>query len=925
MQRASFNGHSSELVDVARAELERVGASAWETRSDGMMWCSVQPPGHQWPEQGWKLHVSAIPSSAKAVLERAVGVLVRHGCAFKFASTWEFVIQLNSRHYPRGGGGKFLTAYPGNDEQFRRVAEDLDRATAGLYGPVILSDRPYRPGSLVHYRYGGFTGRAVLSNDSDYRQMLAGPGGTLVEDRRDAWFSPPAWAPSPLGEPEATDAGAGAAPQTAPQTAPQVLLADRFVVRQAIRHTNKGGVYLANDTVTDTDVIIKEGRPYVETIKSKGADWDVRDMLRREAHNLDTLAPLGVAPRKVDLFEQGGHLFLAEEFVAGIPLRIWLMVQARPGPGLPWPLAGVQMRRLAELLAIVHDAGLVLRDLTPANVMVVHDDELRIVDLELAVAPGTPVATGGTPGYIAPEHLAGAVPEVEADLYSLGAIAFVLATGTDPNFLEDQPIVRSVQERVEYWLDVAIAEHSETARRLAPLVLGLMDPDPEHRWSLKRAQVFLDEQLQMAAPAAPRAGGPEATGRRLEPSDRERLIEDGLAHLLASMTPESADRLWPPHCGSEAFDPCNVHDGAAGILAVLTLAAQLGGPEQVVPEPSQRLREAVRTACAWIERRMSAEPKLLPGLHFGRSGTAWALFDAARLLGDEPMAERALALAKRIPTSWPNPDVTHGVAGAGLTSLYFWQATGDAEFGERVQRCADDLVATARRQPDGVVWTVPTSFDSRFAGSTHYGFAHGVAGIAWFLLAAGLAAGRDDCLELARASGETLSAVARHDDYGGATWPSDTGDEAAGWVHWCHGSSGVGTFLIRLWQATGDTHFRELAETAAVAVRRGRWQASSVVCHGLAGNGEFLLDMAAALDEPRYQEWAEELGVALFAQHAYREGRIVVPDDTGTGLAAGYGVGLAGVVAFLLRLRHGGPRMWMADPASTLATVGATR
>ncbi|MGH8887364.1 MAG: hypothetical protein ACRDYX_19810 [Egibacteraceae bacterium] len=38
-------------------------------------------------------------------------------------------------------------------------------------------------------------------------------------------------------------------------------------------------------------------------------------------------------------------------------------------------------------------------------------------------------------------------------------------------------------------------------------------------------------------------------------------------------------------------------------------------------------------------------------------------------------------------------------------------------------------------------------------------------------------------------------------------------------------------------------------------------------------------------------------------------------------IAADYGVGLAGVIAFLLRLRHGGPQMWMADPT----TVGAAQ
>ena len=232
-------------------------------------------------------------------------------------------------------------------------------------------------------------------------------------------------------------------------------------------------------------------------------------------------------------------------------------------------------------------------------------------------------------------------------------------------------------------------------------------------------------------------------------------------------------------------------------------------------------------------------------------------------------------------------------------------------------------MATAEYQPTGVVWTVPTSFDSRFAGSRYYGFAHGLAGVAWFLLAAGLATDRDDYLELARVAGETLCVTAQRDN-GGATWGEGPGNEDR-LVYWCHGAAGIGAFLIRLWQATGDERFRALAEMAAVAVWRRKWHTSSSFCHGLAGSGEFFLDLAAVLDEPRYQAWAEELAILLFARHAYREGRIVIPDDTGTGLAADYGVGLAGVVAFLLRLRHGGPRMWMAEPESLLSAVGAAR
>ncbi|MGH8934292.1 MAG: lanthionine synthetase LanC family protein [Egibacteraceae bacterium] len=434
-----------------------------------------------------------------------------------------------------------------------------------------------------------------------------------------------------------------------------------------------------------------------------------------------------------------------------------------------------------------------------------------------------------------------------------------------------------------------------------------MHDAPSDRWDLQDVQSFLEvaEHTTAAADTGVLKGADaEPDGRQLPLCDLQRLVDGGLAQLLVSMNPGDQGRLWPSNCFGQTTDPCNVYDGAAGVIPLLTLAARHEG--------DTRLLEALRAACEWIERRLPAEPRLLPGLYFGRSGTAWALYEAAQVLKDEEMGARALELAKRLPVTWPNPDVTHGAAGAGLAQLHLWEATGDPELGQRVQRCANGLVAAAVHERSGIGWPIPGSFDSRLAGNTYYGFAHGVAGIGWFLLAVGLATDRDDCLTLARAAGETLCASAQLDEHG-ATWGGGPHDEESRMVHWCHGSSGVGTFLIRLWQATGEEHVRVLAEKAAVAVRRGRWQAPPGFCHGLAGDGEYLLDLAQMLDEPSYRAWAEELAAIIFARRADREGRAVVPDETGMDVTANFGLGLAGVVAFLWRLCHGGPRMWMAD------------
>src|SRR6266540_4338478 len=202
------------MVELVRSTLD--GTGSWDGWLDGI-WCYARPPGQPVRAQGWKLHLAATRSSAVTVLHRAVEVIARHGCAFKFASSLEQVSLLNSRHYPRGGAGKFITVYPDDDQQFATLAAELDKATDGLAGPSILSDRPYRAASLVYYRFGAFKGNLQLSNDGDYRTMLVRPDGSLVEDRRDAWFSAPGWAAPPLAGPEAPTSGPGGRRASCPE------------------------------------------------------------------------------------------------------------------------------------------------------------------------------------------------------------------------------------------------------------------------------------------------------------------------------------------------------------------------------------------------------------------------------------------------------------------------------------------------------------------------------------------------------------------------------------------------------------------------------------------------------------------------------------------------------------------------------------
>lgn len=918
VERASAGGGVSGqdrhvLEDIARATLRRVIGDTvreagvepgempgWELRV-GSPWTYVTPDGVARRAQGWKLHVAATPLSAPVVLSRSVRVLGRRRCAFKYATSLDELILLLGRRQARGSVGKFITVYPPDDDTAVAIAEELHEATYGLPGAPILSDRAYRPGSSVYYRFGVFSAPSVLDNDGSYASCLTAPDGTRVPDRRDAWYSPPSWADCPF------ESGRAPARTTAPEG---VLLADRFVVRQAVRHGAKGGVFLAEDRANGTQVVIKQARPYL----GAGLDGhDERDRVRHEARMLDLFGPLGVTARKVLLFEKDGNVFLAREYIEGSTLTAW--TEARPGPPdheRPGAVLSV-LRRLAALVAVVHEQGHILRDLTPGNVMVTAGGECRLIDLEMAAVPGTPVSRVQTPGYAPPEQAGsppyGPAPGVEVDLYALGATALFVATSCQPPFLQDRPAgSRSWDERVETAVRVASAG-DPLATALSPLILGLMRGDPARRWDLRRVREFLD-----GVDVARTGASARAEGFRLGPAEQDRLLHDGLVHSLRTMSPgtiaEPSVRLWPTTGFGLTADPCAVQYGAAGVIALWAGTAQADGV--LPPEPRARLTAGLREAADWTVRRLAREPRPSPGLYFGRAGIAVALYEAGRVLGDESLRTAGLDLGLSLPATWPNPDICHGAAGTGMALLHLWHASGDTRARDLADKCADGLLKAARLTPETVTWPIPSGFASALAGAEYYGFAHGVAGIAAYLLAAGSALGRDDCLEIALLAGETLLAAADYE--GGGAWWAEGPEGGPKWPHWCNGSSGVGTYLVRLYAATGDRRFRDAAHGSAQAVYHSRLRSGTAACHGLAGDGQFLLDMADLLGERAYHEQAQELAASLWASAVIRDGLMVVPDEVQSEeISMGWNTGLAGVLDFLHRLRHGGPRRWMAE------------
>lgn len=904
--RAAVGDDTEDELTAAARTLLAGQPRRWDWRRAGV-WVHLTPDRADARAQGWKLHISATSGSARDVLAAVLPVLLAEAVPLKFAATRAWVNWLNSPTTARESAGKFITVYPAEDTQAVRIAQACDLATSHLDGPAILSDRPVRPGSLVHYRYGAFQGRTVFDNDGNLVEVIHDPDGSPTPDLRRPWFAPAAWATDPFtGNGLTGDGSHGETngqprpPRAAPAKA--VLLHGRYLVQQVLKHANKGGVYLAEDRATGDTVVLKEARPLVESLRP-GADAVAA--LRHEARLLALLAPLGRTPKLLDEFEQQGHLFLVLERLEGRMLRDHAGRRLDETGTLPAAELRAMIRRLATLLATVHDAGVLLRDLTPNNLMVLPGGELKLVDLELAHVLGdgpVPDAPHGTPGYSSPEQMTGRPTGAPDDYCSLGAVIAYTATGANPA-TSPSPTGRPLPGRLRAWL-AGVERDALVAERICDLVLGCMDERPDRRWGPREVLAAVDEPHRRPCPHEP---------ARASTADLTRALEDIPRWLRR--TRGQGGLLWPTSCSGLQMDPCNIQTGASGVGLFLCQLSRVGYQHEV--------KDLLAGAAAWVSEEVAAGPRRPPGLWFGVAGVSWFLAEAAGCLHDPALLQRAGELALSLPTGSFNPDLTHGTAGIGLAHLHHWSLTGDARFAERAHATAEALTAAAQSGADGVVWPVPGDVDSTFAGRTFYGFAHGNAGICHFLLCAAAALGEGAYRDLALEGLETLLRVARHGE-GSVAWDSGPGRPYDG-PHWCNGAAGVAATLVRAHTVTGDPRYRELAERAAETVMRTKWRGSLVHCHGLAGGGELLLDLYQATGEPRFRDQALELAAVIHSLRVDDDGLTAFLDETLLEVTASFNTGLTGIGAFLLRVVHGGARPLMLDHLLTAAAPAGRR
>ncbi|MDX3195355.1 serine/threonine-protein kinase [Streptomyces sp. MN03-5084-2B] len=280
-------------------------------------------------------------------------------------------------------------------------------------------------------------------------------------------------------------------PPQAPVTPGQRVVAGRYLLLGELGRGGMGVVWRAQDQVIGRQVAVKELRlPDAESaaVFSERALREVRTGGRLNDPSIVTV---------YDVVTDGGTTFIVMELVEA-PSLADLVRQRGPMPAAQAAQLG---ERVLTALQAAHAAGIVHRDVKPANILVAPDGRVKLTDFGIAHAVDDPRLTTsgmivGSPAFMAPERVEGREAMPASDLWSLGATLFFAVEGSIP-------FERATTAATLHAIMTEIPYLTRGQGPIAAAILGLLVTNPDARLTAAQAQNLL-ATAQGVRPTPPR-------------------------------------------------------------------------------------------------------------------------------------------------------------------------------------------------------------------------------------------------------------------------------------------------------------------------------------------------------------------------------------------------------------------------------------
>lgn len=306
---------------------------------------------------------------------------------------------------------------------------------------------------------------------------------------------------------------------------------------------------------------------------------------------------------------------------------------------------------------------------------------------------------------------------------------------------------------------------------------------------------------------------------------------------------------WPADPLRPAAVGLDLYNGTPGVVMFLANLYQATGDE--------KWRTRAERGGKYLTAFARTADRIGAGLYTGIAGlgstyqvlaatnVSPAFGDAARKAASDLVA-RAKTVGDGVEWNDVN-DIIGGGAGTGLWLIDAARFLSDRALGDLAAKAGRRLIAKGVPAEGGLMW-----FPAGMKGANYPNFAHGTAGVAYFLATLHQQTREQAFLDAALAGAKYLEAVSTQRGNARAIFHVSGGGENRFYLSWCHGPVGTARLFYRLHQITGDRQWYRwidelnawlLASGAPEQQSDGYWNNISQCC-GNVGIGQYLIDLA---------------------------------------------------------------------------------
>jgi hypothetical protein len=250
----------------------------------------------------------------------------------------------------------------------------------------------------------------------------------------------------------------------------------KYEIIGEIGHGGMATVYRARDTRLDRLVALKVMHPHLQGAK------EARTRFAREAVTIARLKH----PNILEIYdysgEDGDTHYIATELLTGPTLK--QLVDQHPD--MPAEIAACVAILIARALGAAHAEGVIHRDVKPENVMMHENRAVKLTDFGIAqlVDMQGMTTTGqvlGSPAHMAPEQIEGRDCDARSDIFSLGTVLYLLATGELP--FQGRNAHQVLKQIAEGQFRDPLLVKPQIGGRLRSVILRCLHVDPALRYA----------------------------------------------------------------------------------------------------------------------------------------------------------------------------------------------------------------------------------------------------------------------------------------------------------------------------------------------------------------------------------------------------------------------------------------------------------